>query len=433
MSLEFKQDAICLSGLTGSKLKCEVIGQYYPFWWNITSGGKRVNYDWPTAIVELDAATGEVYIEDTSETIPGSSGHALDLKCRNPNTNKLKVILVEKDADCYAHLKNVIRRRWSNIDINLAEGPIQRNSSNVYLLNIDVDRALNTIENMRLGNALFFFDPLRSVEYGMIEKVAGKRIVNYYETGTEFIIFIFTSDWFLGRDDFAALPITINEAVWSPDEKKTVLEADALFGGADWRSNILTNKPVYEKENRLIELYRNELHKWFRYVLPMPFNPKENQVFHLILCSNYEIGVKATRDFYSDIAHNPRYSPNNKAAFNSFQRQHPDVFMGLSGRQRPAQWRVLWSTIKNHEEGICDCFCSDYSEIEGDITERQRLLDWLEQKGYLTKISLGNAWNSNIKQYQLNWVNIKERLGVSPPPLLKPLSLKPLSLEELSK
>ena len=74
MSLEFKQDAICLSGLTGSKLKCEVIGQYYPFWWNITSGGKRVNYNWPTAIVELDAATGEVYIEDTSETIPGSSG-----------------------------------------------------------------------------------------------------------------------------------------------------------------------------------------------------------------------------------------------------------------------------------------------------------------------------------------------------------------------
>jgi hypothetical protein len=267
----------------------------------------------------------------------------------------------------------------------------------------------------------------------MMEKVAGKRIMNYYETGTEFIIFIFTSDWFFGRDDFAALPTTINEDTWSPDRRKTVLEADALFGSSDWRSQILTNKPIYEKENRLIELYRNKLHKWFRYVLPMPFNPKKNQVFHLILCSNYEIGVKATRDFYSDITHNPRYSPNNNAAFNLFQRQHPEVFMGLSGRQRPAQWRVLWSTIKNHEEGICDCFCSDYSEIEEDITERQRLLDWLEQKGYLTKISLGNAWNSNIKQYQLNWVNIKERLGVSPPPFLKPLSLKPLSLEELSK
>lgn len=44
--LEFVEDAICLSGLTGTKLKSDVIGQYYPFWWGITS-------------------TGEVYIEDT--------------------------------------------------------------------------------------------------------------------------------------------------------------------------------------------------------------------------------------------------------------------------------------------------------------------------------------------------------------------------------
>jgi len=65
MALGFMKDAICLSGLTGSKLKCDVIGEYYPFWWSITSGGQRANYGYPTAIVELDAATGEVYIEDT--------------------------------------------------------------------------------------------------------------------------------------------------------------------------------------------------------------------------------------------------------------------------------------------------------------------------------------------------------------------------------
>ena len=74
MSLEFVGDAISLSGLTGSRLKCEVIGLYYPFWWNITSGGPSANNSWPTAIVELDAATGEVYIKDTKETILGSSG-----------------------------------------------------------------------------------------------------------------------------------------------------------------------------------------------------------------------------------------------------------------------------------------------------------------------------------------------------------------------
>ena len=73
MPLEFKQDAICLSGLTGSKLKCAVIGKYYPFWWSITSGGQNRNYPFPTAIVELDAATGESHIKETSEVILGSS------------------------------------------------------------------------------------------------------------------------------------------------------------------------------------------------------------------------------------------------------------------------------------------------------------------------------------------------------------------------
>ncbi len=41
MALEFEGDAISLSGLTGSKLKSEIIGEYYPFWWNITSVEKE--------------------------------------------------------------------------------------------------------------------------------------------------------------------------------------------------------------------------------------------------------------------------------------------------------------------------------------------------------------------------------------------------------
>jgi hypothetical protein len=148
MPLEFRQDAICLSGLTGSKVKSEVIGEYYSFWWGITSGGQSENYRFSTALVELDAATGEVYIEDTKETILGSSGHALELKCSNPKTRNLKVILVEKDAACYAHLKNVIRRRWSIVDIDSAEGPLQYNSSNIYLMNMPLDHALSNIEKI---------------------------------------------------------------------------------------------------------------------------------------------------------------------------------------------------------------------------------------------------------------------------------------------
>lgn len=391
MALEFVNDAISLSGLTGSKLKCEIIGKYYPFWWNITSGGERANHDWPTAIVELDAATGEVYIKDTKETILGSSGHALELKCSNPNTRKLKLIFVEKDAECYRYLKKVISRRWSNVDIGLAEGPIHSNSSNIYLFNLELEKALSNIERIELGNALFFFDPLRSVEYQTMEKVARRRIKTYYKTGTEFIIFLFTSDWFLGRDDFAGLPTTIDENSWSNDEKRTVLEADALFGNTEWRAQILNKNPVYERENRLVEIYRKRLHKWFRYVLPMPFNPKKNQIFHLILCSNYEAGVKATRNFYCDETGNPRYSPNMNQAYNEFRKIHPEIHTGLDRRRRPQQWHFLRRTIVDHEEGICDYMCSDFVEVESSPDKRQSLLDWLEVNEYLERINNDNA------------------------------------------
>lgn len=433
MALKFVNDAISLSGLTGSRLKCEVIGRYYPFWWNITSGGLRVNHRWPTAIVELDAATGEVFVEDTKETILGSSGHALELKCCNPNTRNLKVILVEKDGECYKCLERVIGRRWGNVDIGLAEGESPYNPTNIYLLNKELEEALTSVDSMKLGNALFFFDPLRSIEYQTIEKVANNRVKEYYQTGTEFIIFIFTSDWFLGRGDFVGLPTTANEAVWSLEETKTVLEADSLFGNQAWREYILNNESNGERENRLIEIYRNRLHKWFRYVLPMPFNPKRNQVFHLILCSNFETGVRATRKFYCGITGNTEYAPGNKSAFLEFRQHHPEIFHGISGNRRPIQWRMLWSTITQHEEGICDHLCSDYDNIEQDDSKKRKSLEWLESKGYLKSYDIDNAWEFSINQYKINWPTIKERLAIESPLPLKPLSLRPLSLKEISQ
>jgi three-Cys-motif partner protein len=433
MSLDFKEDAICLSGLTGSKLKCQIIGEYYPFWWGITSGGERKGYGWPTTIIELDAATGEVYIEDTKETTLGSSGHALELKCSNPNTQKLKIILVEKDKNCYSHLKHVINRRWASVDIKLAEGSDYNNKQNIFLLNEELDKALDIIERISLGNSLFFFDPLRSVKYQAIEKVTNKRIRTYYREGTELIIFVFTSDWFLGRDDFTALPTTLDTASWSTKEHETVCEADALFGDKKWRDQILNSNPIDERETKFVELYRYRLHKWFRYVLPLPFNPKNKQIYHLIICSNYEAGIRATRDFYSKWTGNPKYLPSNDIAYRQFKALHHELFLGLTGNQRPSYWKMLWEIIKDHEEGICDFLCRDLINVENDNNNRQKILKWLAEKGYLKTFYVDNAWNAQITQYQLNWSQIGEKLNIQPPPSLNPLSLKPLSLKEISQ
>ena len=421
--LDFVGDAICLSGLTGTKLKCDVIGGYYPFWWGITSGGRSRNHQFPTAIVELNAATGEVHIEDTGQTVLGSAGHAIDLKVREgPSTRNLKVVLIEEHPGCYDHLKEVIRRRWPSLSIDEIEGPVTSNSSNIYLLNKPLDQALDTIGNLGLGNALYFFDPLRSVEYTNIENVAGRRMNTFFKTGTELIIFVFTSDWFLGRDDFAPLPCTLEEGDWTSGEKNTILEADYLFGNGEWRSHILNNNNVKDREEALIELYKNRLRRWFRYVLPMPFNPKEDQVFHLILCSNFETGVRATRDFYSSRTGNPKYSPDNRDAFRRFRQLHPEIFTGLTGNRRPLHWRILWRIIREHEEGVCDCMCKDLIEIEPNFIRRQPLLDWLEENEYLERVNIENAWGDPMNQFKLNWTVLEQRLGVDPPPPLVPLS-----------
>ena len=422
MALEFVGDAISLSGLTGSKLKCDVIGGYYPFWWSITSGGPRKNYEYPTAIVELDAATGEVYIEDTRETILGSAGHALELKCTSTHARNLKLILVEKDAACYARLKRVIGRRWGDVDIQLAERPLQSSTSNIHLLNQGLDSALSEIEKLKLGNALFFFDPLRSVEYGTITKIASKRIDTFYKRWTEFILFVFTSDWFLGRDDAVGLPRTPNEDEWTPGQQEAVAEANAFFGDIDWQRRLLEDAPIEQRQAALIELYKNRLHRWFRYVLPLPFNPKPRQVFHLLLCSNFATGVRATRNFYSAKTGNPKYSPDSTTAFNRFQCLHPDIFAGISGRRRPLQWRILWKTIAEHEEGICDCMCSDFEDIEANHEKRQQSLDWLEENEYLERFGIDNAWKRPIVQYKLNWRVLGARLCIDPPLPLRPLS-----------
>jgi hypothetical protein len=62
--LEFHDDAICLSGITGTAIKSEIIGQYYEFWWKITSGGDKNDHRFETAIVELNSGSGEVYIQE---------------------------------------------------------------------------------------------------------------------------------------------------------------------------------------------------------------------------------------------------------------------------------------------------------------------------------------------------------------------------------
>jgi len=227
-----------------------------------------------------------------------------------------------------------------------------------------------------------------------------------------------------GRDDLSPLPSTAEEGAWTEDENKTVAEADDLYGDKEWRNQILNNNPVADRQRVLVELYRNKLHKWFRYVLPLPFNPKPDQLFHLILCSNYEIGVRMTRNAYAVKTGNPKYSASNSRAFEQFKHLHPEAFHGLQGKRRPMEWRLLWRIITQHEDGRCDCMCSDFGELTENPVKTQRVLEWLADKGYLQESRVELAWNMGelIKLYKLKWEVVKSNLRIEAPAPLSPLS-----------
>lgn len=438
LPLEFVGDAISLSGLTGTKLKCDVIRTYYPFWWKITSGGKRNNYQWKTAIVELNAATGEVYIENTKETLFGSAGHALDLKINHfrdeeLNTENLKIVLVEEDHDCYTHLKNVIQKRWKEVPLDMIEGSFPENTSNIYLLNDTLEDALSKIANLKLGNAIYYFDPLRSVTWDAIEKVAKSRMSKLFETRTELLIFLFTSDWFLGRSDFAALPCSPDENKWTDGEQKSVHEVDTLFGDQDWRKDILSEKTVEIKEKNFLELYKQKLWRWFRYVLPMPFNPKSNQLFHVILCSNYEAGVNRTKNAFISKTLNPPFKPDINRAYITFRFYNPKTTRGISGQRRPLVWKILRKLIKEHEGGICDCYCKDFKEDCPSPRFIQDCLEWLKSKGYLEDFPVENAWGHELPRYRLNWETISQKLKINQPSELVALSPEEFANTKMGK
>ena len=425
--MDFKEDAIVLSGTTGTKLKCEILGKYYPTWWGITSGGEGRENRLPTSIVELNAGTGEDYVEETRETILGSSGHALQLKHENNAASKLKVLLVEENQECFNHLKKVIHRRWPAFETAIAEGLPEANTTNVYLLHKSLDDAIATIESISLGNSLFFFDPLLYTPWTEIERVARKRIKFHYQTRTEFIVFLFTSDWFMGRMKLGLTPLPhdCHEASWTREEHEAVSRMDDLFAERSWRESILTGDPIDARIEKLVALYRERLHKWFRYVLPMPFKPRREQLYHLFMCSNYEVGITLTKGFYARYTNNSPYSPDNAMAYSRFKQLHPTEVEGYVGNRRPIAWRILWTIIRNHDEGLCDIRCDDLREIEENWQARLGALQWLQISGYLKKSErMTDAWDDNIPIYKLDWEIVHRELGVQVPKPFLPMEPK---------
>jgi hypothetical protein len=106
----------------------------------------------------------------------------------------------------------------------------------------------------------------------------------------------------------------------------------------------------------LITLYKYRLLKWFRYTLVLPFQPKKGQTYHIILCSNYEAGVRATRNFYCSKTSNARYSPDNRSAYEQFKNLHPELFINIRGNARARSGKCCGGLLLSMKEVSATCY-----------------------------------------------------------------------------
>ncbi|MGM0687520.1 MAG: three-Cys-motif partner protein TcmP [Promethearchaeati archaeon] len=429
MPLEFNGDALCLSGTTGSKLKTEIVSRYYELWLDITTGGKRRNYGRPVSIVDMNAGTGELSIQDANEIILGSAGHVLDLRYGiSPRKyENLSIILLETHKGCRERLSNVISRRWPQVELESSGEGRFESSDGMTVLFTSQNDVLNYIEEGNLNKfALFYFDPLRSTEWSIIDRIAEERIEKPFQHRTEFLVFFFTSDWVRGRTDFAPLPRSKNQDKWSEEEKESAAAATEAFGGKEWMGVVTSEASEEQMMKNFVYLYRRRLRKWFRFVQPLPFIPKKGERYDLFSCSNFHLGARLVSKFYQSKTGGFDVQASADEVYHKFIRLQPKLRRDRRGTTRPVAWKVLWQVIKYHPTGVCDKYCSGIQEHTNNRSEEaQSILEGLEAAGYLYEIK-PEEWpweEEKFPIYSVNWDVVEERLEINRP--CEPDPLKP--------
>lgn len=424
--LEFKGDAISLSGAYGTKRKTEIISSYYDFWLSVVARNRFVQ---TVYIVEMDAGTGELYFKDTKTQALGSAGHSMALRYDSTKrySRKLNVILVEEDAGCRKRMDRVISRRWPKAVLTQRDGKsILSNDGGARRFKSVKDFLNDTQDGADLGISLFYFDPLLAVEWSLLDTVANARITSPYKIGTEFLIFFFTSDWLAGRKDpfFHPLPKSKNESSWSDSERYSAEIADKTFGNRKWLDVSTSSKKKSDMEKNLVKLYKRRLRKWFRFVVPLPFEPKRSQTYHVFCCSNYDVGISVIRSIYTKYMQPFGLEADNAATYKEFQKRHPSFCKSYTGSRKPPEWKVLWHVMRNCTDGLCDLLCETLHEKAESVVDLKKVFRTLVGLKYLKEVKVQDwPWKApKFPIYQIDWNTVKSKLGVKKPKAPIPLT-----------
>lgn len=248
-----------------TRVKHQVLQKYLGIWFVILSKYSNVNY--------FDCFGGcGAYTSDSINFEPGSPILACQAWENAKKTNNgLSIFCFDTDSSNLGNLKKVFADYCPNY-------------KNVTFINNDYDAAMNSLldelenKNMTIAPSFFFIDPFgHSLKYDTIS-----RIISLPQSEV-FLNFMYNSvTRYLKLEN---LECNYNE----------------LFGCDDWKT--IKNFKGKQRENHIVDLFRNQLKKVSKFVMPyrICFPDKERTYYYLYHLSNHEKGVSIMKDCFASL------------------------------------------------------------------------------------------------------------------------------------
>ncbi len=220
-------------------------------------------------IVIVDGFAGCGMYKDNSKGSPLIISSIIEDRNKSISANVIGVF-VEKDPNCFKELKKNLK---SYADQELA----------IVLLG-DFEKIVPTIIKLASRSPMFFYiDPfgIKGLEFEYMERIFKRANISSTEVLVNFNYKTF-----------------LRESVALPDLTKKVM-------GGDYYEEILDNTTLEDdkKEEKIVQLYKDQYNKYFQYIGSCPVMYKDDQSakYHLIFATSHFDGIQLMNNRMGDI------------------------------------------------------------------------------------------------------------------------------------
>ncbi|NLK49764.1 MAG: three-Cys-motif partner protein TcmP [Candidatus Cloacimonetes bacterium] len=335
-----------------TKTKHDILQSYLVKWFIILSKYHPVNY--------FDCFGGcGAYTSDGIAFEPGSPILAAQAWLNKGNkTNNLRIICIEKKLGNLENLKKVFEDYVPNL-------------KEPYFIQNDFDHSVNTLlddidkTDKVLAPSFFFIDPFGfSLKHNTI-----KRIMSV-EKSEVFLNFMYDS---------------VQRHLTNPKAENCM---DELFGCEKWRD--ISDNPSRNKEEAIIGLYRNQLKKVAKFVIPFRvcYPDRNRTIYYLIHLTNNCNGASIMKSCVAEVN-------NGILSYLGKQKDQHTLFESSSYKEKDLRTKLielLSPKAMTYNEIVVQLIDST-PYLEKDI---KRVLKFLRNEGLVSKTAVSSKQKNAI-------------------------------------